>query len=206
MILSIKKKKNRKFLKIIFLDGVPKGFLKADSLKNLNLSEGDNVIDKNIKLKIENEIVKYATERTFIYLSKFERSEKQVYNYLKKLLLHEVHIKSIIKKAKALGYIDDKRFTEMFVNSQIILKKSKMEIKSKLVFSGIDALLSNKIVEKLYKKKEDSILEHSTKKALRLYSDKTNELKKIKCLNYLYRRGFEYEQAKNKLNEVWGNQ
>ena len=169
-------------------------------------------------MKNNSEIKKKLESLGLKYLSKFEISEKQFKDYLKKKiskltfelkqLEQDLLIENILIKMKNLNYVDDSRYSNMkseqiFRNGgskrMIIAKLKEKGISEKIVKNSLETLLkSNKselIAALIYlKKRRIGIFYYKE-----INENELNEFKK-KWYGSLARRGFSFEIVKQALN------
>jgi len=85
----------------------------------------------------------------FIGISK--KTEHEVIIKLNKLLVSEKIVINVIKYCKDLSYINDNEYCKSFVKqNERTLKYSIKQIKQKLIFKGIDILVIDININKLY--------------------------------------------------------
>lgn len=146
-------------------------------------------------------------ERIYRLISLRQRSEKEVRDYFRiknqqlRIKGKELHSNSVIedtvKKLKELRLVDDEQFAKAWIESRS-RKKGMRVIKQELFQKGI----SKEIIEEVTRYKIQDINEQET--ATRLFERKINAWKNLeplkfkkKAIEYLMRRGFEYEIIKD---------
>ena len=203
--------KKSKTIVIINLDEVNWGILPTKSLAFLHLplySEehfqnfylDDIPLDESQHNRVLIEIEKYAWDRFLNYLSLRDHSIFECRTYLKGLYLHYSLIEKFIEKAMGYNYLNEARFTELYVENLLDKGKSENEIKNKLHAKKVDPALINELISKLNtSEKKAEVLEENLNKAIRRFSRFPKEEQKKKIINYLYRKGFSYFEVKTKL-------
>ena len=152
------------------------------------------------------------------YLSKFETSEKQFKDFLKKKILkinfeleqkEQDHlIQNILRKMKKLNYVNDSRYSDLKSEQIFNAGGSKRMIIAKLVEKGIPENIVMNSLETLSKNNKSELIAaliYLKKRRLGIFYEKKinsndyDELKK-KWYGALARRGFSYEIVKQVLS------
>ena len=143
---------------------------------------------------------------TLRYLSYRPRSEKEIFDYLKKKAsnstsLTEEIINKILEKLKEYQFIDDKVFAKFWVEQRTKFKRKPIRIiEYELKQKGIDVNLIEEILSTFDDKDLD--LENAKKlaeKKLDFYRSLDVRKRKEKVTNYLLRKGFNFETVKKVL-------
>lgn len=203
--------KKSKTILIINLDEENWGILPTKSLAFLHLplfSEepfqnfylADIPLDESQHNRVLTEIEKYAWDRFLNYLSLRDHSIFECKTYLKTLYLHYSFIEKFIEKALGYNYINEVRFTELYVESLLDKGKSETEIRNKLRVKRVDPALIAETLSRLNTPdQKEAVLLENLNKAIRRFSRFPEAEKKKKIINYLYRKGFSYFEVKTKL-------
>lgn len=137
-------------------------------------------------------------ERALKWLAIRPRSKWELDTYLTKITKNEEHKNKIAAKLQKLGFIDDKKFAESWINSRHILKATSrrklwVELKQKRVPNDVieDSLAADETDEVEVLK---DLIKRKSKQSQ--YSDRE------KLMAYLTRQGFRYDQIKQALEEV----
>lgn len=140
----------------------------------------------------------------YFYLKFRPRSKKEVKDYLLKKIKTKhwstTDVEKVLERLEELKFIDDKEFTRWFIEQRNILKpKSQYVLSQELYRFGV----AKEIVEEYFSNTEVDELELA-KKAIstkRMLISKFSDQKIYqKALNFLLRRGFSYDTAKQTLN------
>lgn len=128
------------------------------------------------------------------FLSYRPRSVKEVKDRLAKYLIGNENkdsiVESMTQRLLKLGYLDDEKFAEWFVESRNNHRpRSRRELSNELYKKGIPRDISRSVINKMAKD-EDAINE---------LIDKKKNLDKDKLMSYLARRGFSYDLIKSAL-------
>ncbi len=192
-ITKIEKAKKRKNRVHIYLDGEYAFSCNLNFLISNNLYK-DREIDNIEYEKLEKKIF-FAKTKDYVLniLSKKNYTEKEIVNKLKKRKTPDNIINEIIEYLKNIGLIDEKMFLNDYVNYLKNLNKySKIEIKKKI----FEKQFSNTDINDLLNDYDES---NAIKKIISKKHIK-NEKDKIKIINYLRRKGFNYDKIKENIN------
>lgn len=169
----------------------------------LNLKVGSNV-DLNVvnKAIIEDDFIKCKNYALKI-IDKTSKTSKQI---KLKLIQKGFSEESILKTINFLceyKFIDDEKYTELYIN-QNIKRWGKNKIKYSLITKGIDEEIINEYLRKL--DKEDEI-EIGKNLALKKYisivkTEKDRNKINRKLYSYLISKGYSFEYAKNIVDEI----
>ncbi len=133
-------------------------------------------------------------QKVYRLLSFRDRSEKEIRDYLRGKTENP---EQIINQLKEQGLINDERFAEEWVESRRRSRKLGMRvIKQELMQKGIDKELINRIMNlNLRIKNEEEVAKEALQK-------KKIEIRQ-KAINYLMRKGFDYEVVKEVVDNFW---
>jgi len=197
-ITSFKSQKNASRVNV-YLDGKFSFGIDLDNFVKFGLKVGDELSYEKV-----NEIVKKAEfQKTLDKLLRFTsirpRSEKEVYDYLKKKKVYETLYSDLIGKLKYFDLLDDEKFTSWWIEQRLQFKsKSKKDIIWELGKKGIKRALAEKIL-----KGHDFDEKKSAQDLISKYSyrweglDKKEKFKKES--QYLLRKGFGWDVVKKAL-------
>ena len=169
-------------------------------------------------MKNHSEIKKKLESLGLKYISKFEISEKQFKDFLKKkvskfsfelkLSEQELIIENILTKMKNLNYVDDLRYSDMKSEQIFNNGGSRRMIIAKLTEKGVSKKIVKGSLETLLKKNKSELIAaliYLKKRRIGIfYYKKLNEKDhyefKKKWYGTLSRRGFSYEIVKQALS------
>lgn len=197
-------KRKTKTIYKVYKEGKIWGILPEKSLLFFDLSkEKPTYIDSSQKIEeIAEKIERYAWEKLIHYLSYRERCEYECRVYLKRLPLNEQSVEILIKKAKKNRYIEDERYADFYTYALIKKNLSRREIYNRLREKRIAEEIIEANLRLHYTLDEKkNILIKMVKKALRKYRKFDNYTKYQKVMNYLARKGFNYNDAKKYYNK-----
>lgn len=160
--------------------------------KNIDKSLFDEIISFNAELISYYDSIKYITKKL--------RSEKEIYEFLKRKEINENIIKKTIKRLKDNNFLNEDIYIKSYINDQVNLTNNgPRKIKSNLVKLGI---MEEKIDEYL-NKKDDSIWENKIntyiEKKIKLNHTSSSYMLKVKIKNDLINLGFDSEMISHSL-------
>ncbi len=198
--MKITTRQKSKTILIISCDNENWGILSNKILQTI-LGNFHDEISIEISEKLLTEIKKLAWSKFLDFLSYRERSSGECKIFLSTKLFLRKDIQSrFIKKGTFLKYLDDERFTEMYIDELLRKGKSKREISQKLFQKKIPENIINQILaEKLTLQKQAEIIQQNIEKAKQKYARFPDKTRREKILNYLYRRGFSYAEITEKI-------
>lgn len=138
----------------------------------------------------------YIEKKLLRFLSFRMRSRQEVLDYLIKNDVDDDFAGILIEKYEGLGYIDDDAFTKAWINDRIKFKAySKRMIAFELRNKGVD----NNIIEKYIDGIDDVQYQCAIRNLKKRY--KTMDTDNTKMISFLLRKGFEYNVAKEAVND-----
>ena len=145
---------------------------------------------------------KAIVEKIQSYCLYQERCVKEVKNKLFSINVSSKLVNNIIQHLLNNDYLNEERFSEMFIQGKLRIKKwGRIKLKYELKSKGID---SNIINDKINKIKEEEYLNYfnqfSTNKIKLLKG--TNHQKKTSFINYFTYRGWENRLIYAKLKDI----
>lgn len=204
-------KNNQRFN--IYLDGEFAFGADEDTVVNFRLLKGKEITEEELeKILLETEIGKLM-ERMYGLFGRRQRSEREVRDYMRNLSfkrklkdqeeISETIIEMVIERLKVKQLLNDTQFAEDWLRArQTSKKKGQIAIKSELMQKGIakdviDQLISENVTEDSEQKLAVEALE---KKARSFRLLEVQEFKQ-KSLQFLMRKGFTYDVAKDVVEE-----
>jgi regulatory protein len=146
---------------------------------------------------MDEEKINYLYQRALYFLKFRPRSEKEISDYLKKVIKKKnwagANYQNVITTLKEQGLIDDKNFIDWFLQSRLSGKpKSRWLLKKELLHFGVDENLIGECLSKL-KINEEELIEKIIQTHPRIFENLSNEKNKLRATRFLQRRGFSYE-------------
>jgi SOS response regulatory protein OraA/RecX len=150
--------------------------------------------------ELVHEITQYAWNRLINYLSLRERSEAECVSYLKGLSLEKGAIQTLIEKGKQYNYINDDRFADLLVASYVNRNKSRVEIKNSLYEKKINPQIIERSLKNNYPEDEGKrVVFYHIEKGIKKYPDRSSYKDYQRCISYLMRKGFAFEDFREEL-------
>lgn len=168
-------------------------------LKN-HLKEGIEVEEDKIKFLVFETEKEMALSKAVGYISKCQKTKKEVYKYLIQKGYDEEIINYVISKLEEYNFVDDTLYAKNYIkfkNKNSGSRKIEMELKQK----GINEEVAKESLEK-YSNDREFVLMVATK----YMKNKEKDLKnKQKAYRHLVSRGFISEDIIFALNQIFGN-
>jgi regulatory protein len=203
-----RQKKNIKRFNI-YLDGKFAFGADEDLVVNRRLIVGKEIPSEDLpQILFEGEVGKLM-ERMYALFARRQRSEREVKEYLKQLSfknkvkgkdeLSEMVIESLVEKLKEKQLINDDQFARSWVNARRnSKKKGKVALKMELFQKGINKDTINDVIEEDFdEEKEEDLARQALEKKLKTWRGLEGFELKRKAIDFLMRKGFEYETAKD---------
>ena len=214
LITSVEpQKKNTKRFNI-FLDGSFGFGADEDTVVKFRLLKGKQIAKEDLdKILFETEVGK-EMERMYSLFSIRQRSEKEVRDYFKKRnFLKKVKekeetpqlvIDATIENLKNKGMLNDKQFASSWTESrQKNKKKGVNAIKAELFQKGIDRdIIDEVIAEQTSGDNEVVLAIEALEKKIKVWRNLADLELKQKALQFLVRRGFNFQVAKEAFEKV----
>lgn len=143
---------------------------------------------------------KQALSSAFNHMSRSEKSEKQIKDFLLKKFSEDTVVR-VINRLKELNYLDDYNFAKNFKESS---KNAGVNaIKMKLKARGISDEIINSVLEEVSEEEQLEKAVELTKKQLPKYSKYELYDQKRKINDFLYRKGFQWDVIKGAIERVF---
>ena len=159
------------------------------------------------KILFETEVGKLM-ERMYALFGRRQRSEKEVKDYLRNLSfkrkikdkeeLSDVVIEAVIETLKRKGMVNDAQFAQSWVEARRKSKKKGLNaLKSELYQKGIARNVIEETLEGQTSESEEKLAKEALEKKMRVWKNLEKLEFKKKALEFLVRRGFSYDVAKD---------
>lgn len=158
----------------------------------------DAFIENILRAEEKNKALNY----TLNLLSYRQRSEKEIYNSLKRKGFEESYIENAMDYCRENGYLNDKTFAESFIKDKINLNKlGPQRIKYELMLKGVskDIIEESLIVDS--DDQYDAAMELALKKLNSYKNDDKNSIYR-KLTGFLGRKGYSYDIISKVLKEI----
>jgi len=194
-ISAIKPQKKKKNRFNIYLDGKFVFGLPAEILVKENLSVGRELSSREINNLIFKNRLGKSLDRVYHFLSYRPRSEREVWDYLKKKEVDRKVAGKVINKLEKLGYIDDLEFTRWWVEQRSIFRpRGKRALMMELWQKGVEQEVIDQVLDELVD--ETVLAKKAVKKKIVTWQKLPWRERRRKLSDYLARRGFSWEAIK----------
>ncbi|NLY85096.1 MAG: hypothetical protein GX077_01925 [Tissierellia bacterium] len=164
----------------------------------IDMEIDDDFVKEILLAEEKNKAINYALR----LLSYRARSEKEIYDALKRKGFDDNIIEDTIYYCKEKEYLNDRDFAESFVRDKINFSKLGPErIRYELRLKGISEDIINRVLRVSRDEQFETALELG-KKRIRLYKDDTKDAKYRKLSGFLQRKGYSYEIVSKVLKEL----
>jgi regulatory protein len=183
----------------VYLDG--RFAFGLPSIVAVRLAPGQFLSDAEIETLQDEGAAESAYNRALDYLSYRPRSRAEIDTYLQKRGMSEGQIEGIIERLERAGLLDDGAFAEFWVENRERfrprgLRALRYELRAKGLSDEIieQALASVDVSESAYQ---------SARRKARQWEHLDQQMFHRKMVEYLARRGFEYEVAREAAERHW---
>lgn len=197
IITDISTQKKRAGYYNVFVDSKFAFSLSDLQLSNFHLSIGQEYSEADI-VKITNDVnITKVYSRCLDYISRRQRSEWEVRDYLKRKEVSQEVIDKVLEKLTFENHLDDQRFTEAWVHDRNMMKpRSKRQLQVELIKKRVAKDIIAQVLE-LHEESQELInLKQIAIKKLPRYSDRR------KLTAYLVGQGFSYALVKTTLDDL----
>ena len=193
-------KKNTKRYNI-YIDGEYRCSVENDILQELNLSEDMELNEIEFNNTLETIQYKGALRAALYMLARAPKTEMEIEKGLSDKQHAAKAIKKVLEYLKEIGYINDESYTESYIRSiKDTAGTSRRSIYQKLAAKGVDKEIIQQEIDKAEIDDYASALSAAKKKIASLKGIRRE--KKLKLLNYLYRKGFGIDACKRAAEEL----
>lgn len=197
----------------IYLDGEFAFGADEDTVVNFRLLKGREISEEELeKILLETEIGKLM-ERMYDLFGRRQRSEREVRDYMRNLSfkrklkdqeeISETIVDMVIERLKVKQLLNDEQFAQDWMKArQVSKKKGQIAIKSELMQKGISKEVIDQLIsETVTEESEQKLAEEALEKKLRSFRLLDVQEFKQKALQFLMRKGFTYDIAKDVVEE-----
>lgn len=193
--MKIQKIEKKKRLYLLECDNGDSLYVTEDTIVHFMLSKGMEISPEQLESIKQFAQFSYGKNLALYYISFQVRTQKQVYDYLKKHDLENTNIQKIIEELIKENWINDQKYVESFLRQNMTNgDKGPQLIKQKLMQKGI----SDKIIEKAISEVDFyPIAEKVALKMISRYQDKLpRKALQDKLTQLLINKGFSYDLVK----------
>ena len=175
----------------LFVDGEFYAGVSLETVLKLRLKAGEETDAKKLSEIIAETERTEAIQKAGDYALKTLKTKRQVKDYLLKKGYSEDVVWYCVDKLKEYGYIDDKNYSQRFIESTSKTQGKRL-IEYKLMMKGV----KKEDIEAAYENAETDDNENAKRLAEKYLKNKEKTRENIlKAYKYLLGRGFSYEQA-----------
>ncbi|MGI6586887.1 MAG: hypothetical protein GX301_04345 [Gracilibacteraceae bacterium] len=173
----------------IYIDGEYRFSVESDILQELCLSEGMELNETEFNKTLETIQYKGALRAALYMLARASKTEKEIERRLCEKQHDSKAIKRAVQYLKKIGYINDESYAESYIRAiKGTTGASRRSIYQKLFSKGIDKEIIKQKLDEAEMDDYESAAIAARKKAP--YLKGSSREKRIKLLNFLYRKGF----------------
>jgi regulatory protein len=191
---------------VVYFENGEKLILSEDTFYQSGLRKGDEIPDDRFSFFIEQNLLYHIKQRALNYLGRRFHSERELFLKLKQKSYEERLIKIVLSNLKEKGFIDDKVFTDHFIDEKLKKKRwGRNKIKSALFSKGISQSIINESFSSLDEGETDFELafELAQKKFNQLIKRKTDPKKYYqKISTFLISKGIEYDTCREVCQKI----
>ena len=200
-ITKLERQKHSKNRVSVFVDGEYSFSVFDEIAIEFDISVGRNASELNMEKILSFDEYKQALSKAFGHISRSEKSEKQLREFLLGKQFAPYTVEKVILRLKELDYIDDLFLAQNFLEHSKNL--GKYAIKSKLKQKGISESIINQVLADF--NEEDSFtsaLEQAIKQKKKYEKYELLQQKK-KVSDFLARRGFDWDTVSRVIEKIF---
>jgi regulatory protein len=183
----------------VYLDGRFAFGLSATTAARL--ARGQILSDADIEVLQDEGAVETVYHKTLDYLSYRPRSQAEVEDYLRRRGTPDAQIETVVERLEGAGLLDDEAFARYWVeNRESFRPRGSRALRYELRNKGID---EETIEQTLASLDSSESAYRSVEKKARQWSSLDQQTFYRKTVEYLARRGFDYEVAREAAERVW---
>ena len=196
-ITEIRKQKGKKDLFSVFVDGTFVCSLDEYTIYKHKLVQGSEIEKSELEEMQSESMTDFAFSSSVDLLSKMQKTEKQLRDYLyKKGYLKKV-VDDVVDKLKTYKYLNDQYYAESFVR-QKQGSVGKFKIKNELKLKGVSEDIINPLIEDL--ESQDDVLLNLANKYLKNKEKTPQNFQKLS--RHLAQKGFSWDEINSVLNKI----
>ena len=186
----------------VFVDDIFAIGIENELRYKYKLEVGMEIDDDFIKTVLDAEEENKVIHQALNLLSYRQRSEKEIFQALKRKDFQESHINKAIEYCKENKYLDDMAFAKSFVNDKINLSKLGVDrIRYELILKGISKDIINRVLI-VDKDEQFELAKDLAEKRIKSYKNDSKNAVYRKLGGYLQRRGYSYDIVSRVLRDV----
>ncbi|MGQ9608745.1 MAG: regulatory protein RecX [bacterium] len=204
LITDIRKQKIDPSRYSIFLDGSFFSGVAEETIKNFDLKCGKEIEDSELEKLLYEEEFSRAKDYVYKLLARRMYTKREIYDKLQSRKYSEKVIQNVISLMEEYGYLNDRSFAEEWIESRIKTKpKGKIALKQELMRKGIEESIIRHTLESKFDESKlyETAIELARRK-IKSYRKDDFLTAKRKLMNFLIRRGFDFETINNIVEKV----
>ena len=200
-ITKLERQKHSKNRVSVFVDDQYSFSVFDDIAIEFDISVGRDVAQLNMEKIFSADAYKQALNKAFAHVSRAEKSEKQMREFLLSKEFESSIIEKVIARLKELSYIDDLSLAENFVERS--RNSGKYAIKSKLFQKGISEKIINQVLENFDEEASFASALEQGEKQKKKYEKLELLQQKKKVSDFLARKGFDWETVSRVIERIF---
>jgi len=198
-ITALKYQKRRRDRVSVYLDG--RFAFGVPEIVAARLTVGQSLSEAEIEALCEHGSVEEAYNRALDYLSYRPRSQAEIVSYLHRHDIPDTQVEAVVERLTAAGLVDDEAFAQFWVeNRERFRPRGPRALRYELQRKGIGQEAIDQALEGV--DPSAGAYQAAAKKAQQLRQLDQREFYR-KLVDYLARRGFDYDVAKEVANRYW---
>lgn len=195
-VTKLEIQKNNKSRVNVYVDDEFYCGMEAITALAVGLREGKEVTTSQLKEGIFQSEVRIGFTKAVDYLSRYQKTCRQLQDYLKRKGFGEEVVQEVVAKLKDYGYVDDKRYAQLYTE-QNSKSKGARRIKQELLAKGV----SRQDAEQFSALDSDDMLQAATTLAEKYMKNKPCDTPTlVKLQRYLAYRGYDYDVINTVVN------
>ncbi len=164
------------------------------------LKVGQQLTEEQVKMLLQRDESDKAFKKAAEILQRRPKTENELRKKLSAKGIAAEQIDEAVCRVKALNWVDDKKFSEMWIENQSVFRpRSKRMLAYELRRKGIS---EETISESLRDMKDDQAAFACAERYARRLRDIDPAVIRLKLRGYLVRRGFDYDAVRQAVNKV----
>lgn len=145
-----------------------------------------------------------CTEYALYYINRFPKTEQELRIQLIKKWYHESDIDQTMSFLKSKHYIDDRTFTKLYIDSELIRKgKVAIWVRQKLLQKWVDKTIVYELMEQ-YQDDIQSGINQRLSKEITQYKQKWYQ--GVQIVQKLMRKWYSYRDIKHYIQDQWSSE
>jgi regulatory protein len=196
-ITKIESQQQNPSRKNLFADGEFLIGVSAETLLRFGIRTGDEIGEEKLKALRAAEDLQGAKSVALRFLSRRQRTEKEVRDKLREKEFADEEIQQTIENLRGLGFLNDEEFARNYIRHQLTLRpKGALALKQRLLLLGVKKDTVETVLHEIFQEtgQEDAALD-AARKFLRKSRTPTDDPRrtKQKLAAFLSRRGFTWD-------------